>query len=541
MSPATRQVVHRTDLRLSPDPTRVLARLFVPGHEFARDQESRTSGVLARALALDEADVVDSLERVFLGYAGRHRDLRAVLERNFTQIEHRLASGLDLSAPRRLLIGAYFTHEYAVEAAALFNPSVVAHPDQTGLAPGAIRFVLSLRSVGEGHISSLQFRTGVAGPGHQVRLDAAAAYLDSGRVVPTTYDRELVRAKLAEAHADPESASFLFERLPARFDDPTLEAALTGLAAERLTRHGWARTEGLIRRIVACNYRVDFDAATPLTERLLWPHAPSEINGIEDARFVYVDSAVAGAGRDGGGHGSGDGAGDGAVDGDSGGAYYATYTAFDGAQVSPQLIRTTDFRRFELSQMTGPAAKNKGMALFPRTIAGRFVALSRSDRESNGIATSTDGRTWGAPTTVQVPEQGWELIQLGNAGSPVETPAGWLVLTHGVGPMREYCLGAMLLDLEDPTRVLATLREPLLCPDRDERDGYVPNVVYSCGSLRVGDELLLPYGVSDSSVRFAYVDLAGLLGLLGDQQHSGRTRARTQTPRPAGRQRRGHV
>ena len=269
-------------------------------------------------------------------------------------------------------------------------------------------------------------------------------------------------------------------RLPERFHDDELEAALADLAGERLTRPTAARTADLARRIVAHTYEVEFPPETTLAQRVLWPQSPSESHGLEDARFVRVE------------------------DDD---IYRATYTAFDGSSIAPQLIETADFRRFRISQIAGPAAQNKGMALFPRRVGGRYVALSRWDQENNALATSADGVWWDAAGTLQTPSRPWELLQLGNCGSPIETEAGWIVLTHGVGPMREYAIGAVLLDLDDPSRVIGVLRDPLLVPAEDERNGYVPNVLYSCGALRLGDQLLLPYGASDASVRFAFVDV----------------------------------
>ena len=303
-------------------------------------------------------------------------------------------------------------------------------------------------------------------------MEKPGRFLEAGRAQPATYDRALFAAKLSEAGADRESASYLTHRLTARFDDEALYAALSALGGQRVTRHGGRHTDVLARRIAACNYEVVFSPESELSERVLWPYAPSESHGMEDARFVrFVDDA-------------------GAV------TYFGTYTAFDGSQVEPQLIETQDFTHFRIGQLAGPAARNKGMALFPRKVDGQFVALSRWDRESSAIATSGDGRVWSAPTTLQSPHQPWEIIQLGNAGSPIETARGWLVLTHGCGPMRQYALGAILLDLDEPARVIGALREPLLSPLPDERNGYVPNVLYSCGALPYGDEILVPYGVS---------------------------------------------
>ena len=483
----TAPLVTRADLTLLADPSRVVAQLFVPGQELALDHDSRTSNVLSRILSLPEETVEATLESVIADFSDRHRDLRQILQTHFDRVAHRVPTVALLSDARRLLIGACFTKEYAVEAAALFNPSVVPHPDQSNLPEGAVRFVMSLRAVGEGHISSIEFRTGVAGPGHTVTIDDPGRFLDAGQHSATVYDKALFLGKLAEAGADGESSSFLLQKLPAHFDDETLRTALSQLSRRSMAWHGSTHTAELARWIAACNYDLDFDPAAPLADRILWPNAPSESQGMEDARFVRF------------------------VDDDGATTYYGTYTAYNGAQVTPQLIETADFQHFRISQLAGPSARNKGMALFPRTIDGHFVALSRWDRESSAITTSMDGRMWGAPITLQSPQQPWEIIQLGNAGSPIETASGWLVITHGVGPMREYSLGAILLDLDDPTRVIGALREPLMRPRPDERDGYVPNVLYSCGALIVGDQMLLPFGIGDSSVHFAFVDVPMLL------------------------------
>jgi predicted GH43/DUF377 family glycosyl hydrolase len=480
-------MVTRLDTALTADPTRVLARLFVPGHEFVVNTESRATGVLARILALPEDEVGPTLRGVLARYGGRHRDLNGALAAHYEEIAHRVPDSGALTADRRTLIGAWFTHEYSIEAAALFNPSVVPHPDQSGLPPGHLRFIMSLRAVGEGHLSSVEFRTGVLGSADELSLDDPGPHVEAGRPGPAVHDRALFGALLVEGGSDAESASFLISALPARFGEAELETAIAALAGQRVTRHGGVHTAELARRIVRCSYEVEFSPRSAIAERVLWPHGPSEARGMEDMRFVRVVSAE---GRS---------------------TYRATYTAFDGDRIAPQLIETSDFRRFRVSQLAGPAAKNKGMALFPRMVGGRHVALSRWDRENNAIATSADGFWWGDARTLHVPSRPWELTQTGNCGSPVETDQGWLVLTHGVGPMREYSIGALLLDLDDPSRVLGALREPLMSPRDDERDGYVPNVLYSCGALLHGHRLLLPYGASDASVRFAIVDVPLLL------------------------------
>jgi predicted GH43/DUF377 family glycosyl hydrolase len=483
-------VVTRCDLTLHPDSSRTLARLFVPGHELITSTESRATGVLGRLLALPEDVVSATLVHVRARFAHRHRDLSDVLTRHFQQISHRVPDAGPLSGDRRALIGAAFTQEFAIEGAALFNPSVVAHPDQSGLPTGAVRFVMSLRAVGEGHISSVEFRTGVVGPGRSLCLDPPGRLVETGDVRPTSYDRELFAALLTEHGADEESHRYLIGRLSATFDRAELGRALVDLTGQQITRHGGSHTAALARQLADCSYEVVFPATTPLSQRVLWPHAATESHGMEDVRLVRF------------------------VHDDGSASYRGTYTAYDGTRIAPQLLQTSDFATFQVSLLAGPAAKDKGLALFPRKVGGRYLALTRSDRESNGVTYSDDGLRWGEPTWLHGPTQPWELIQTGNCGSPIETPAGWIVLTHGVGPMREYCIGALLLDLDDPTRVLGCLEEPLLVPAEDERDGYVPNVVYSCGALLAGDALLLPYGASDATVRFSFIDLPALLARL---------------------------
>jgi predicted GH43/DUF377 family glycosyl hydrolase len=484
-SQAASRLLTRTEHRIKPDPSRILPRLFVPGQETLIQGESRATPVIDRILDLTKEDVEQTLARTMARFRDGYRDLPQTLEDNFRLVAHRLG-GREISQARRQLIGAYFTQEYALEAAALFNPSMVKHPDQSGCQPGEVRFVMSLRAVGEGHLSSIEFRTGIIGADAAIRFDPAGRFLNTGRPRPVRYDRRLFQNKLAEYGRDDENTRLLWSILPSRFTDSELEAALIELARQQLTRGDSTALADRVRWMAASNYAVEFGADHALAERVLWPTAPDESHGMEDARFVlFADGAD--------------------------GTYYATYTAFDGSQVAPHLLETPDFRKFTISQLSGPSASNKGMALFPRKIAGRYAALSRWDRESNGVAYSDDAHYWSRARTLQSPARPWELIQLGNCGSPIETPMGWLVFTHGVGPMREYAIGAVLLDLAEPERLIGTLPEPLLVADESEREGYVPNVVYSCGAMRHGDTIVLPYGCSDSSVRIATVDLPLLL------------------------------
>lgn len=485
-APSVSELLARTPHRLRPDASRTLCRLVVPGQEALIRGELRAMTVIDRILELSDEQVERTLARTLARFSSAYRDLAGTLECNFHQVAHRLPGEIRLGSARRQLIGAYFTQEYALEAAALFNPSMVAHPDQAGCQPGETRFVMSLRAVGEGHLSSIEFRTGTIDGESEIRLDPPGRFLDTGHVLPVPHDRDLFREKLADLAVEDENTRFLWSILPSRFTTAELNMALAELHNQRLTRGDSAVLAEMVRRMAASNYAVEFDEHHALSERVLWPVGPAESHGMEDARFVRFS------------------------DGDDV-IYYATYTAFDGSQVAPHLLQTADFQTFTVSQMSGPSARNKGMALFPRRIAGRYAALSRWDRENNAIGYSADGRHWSEAITVQTPTRPWELIQVGNCGSPIETPRGWLVFTHGVGPMREYAIGAILLDLEHPERLIAALPEPLLVADESEREGYVPSVVYSCGTMIHGNQVVLPYGCSDSCARIAIVDLSLLL------------------------------
>jgi predicted GH43/DUF377 family glycosyl hydrolase len=483
--PSISGLLERTECRIRPDASRTLCRLFVPGQETLIRGEPRVMAVIDRVLDLSDEDVETTLRRTLARFSGRHRNLPGALESHFQLVAHRLGGNMRVGRARRQLIGAYLTQEYAVEAAALFNPSMVMHPDQAGCQPGEARFIMSLRAVGEGHMSSIEFRTGAIGESG-IRLDPPGRFPDAGQVLPVPYDRDLFRAKLADVVPADENTRYLWDLLPSRFTTADLDMALGELHKQRLTRGDSAVLNEMVKHIAASSYAVQFDERSALSERVLWPTGPAESHGMEDARFVRFS------------------------DGDDV-TYYATYTAFDGSQVAPHLVQTEDFKTFAVSPLSGPTARNKGMAIFPRRIAGRYAALSRYDRENNAIGYSADGHRWGEAITVQTPTRPWELIQLGNCGSPIETPTGWLVFTHGVGPMREYAIGAILLDLEHPERLIAALPEPLLLADESEREGYVPNVVYSCGPMIHGNTIVLPYGCSDSSVRIATVNLNLLL------------------------------
>ena len=483
-------LVTRSPQRLAADPSRVITRLFVPGREGFEREDSRAGAVLARILALDDNDVRSSLDDVVTRFDGRHRDLDGTFRRHARELADRLDPDSALSDARMLLLGAAFTSEYAIEGAALCNPSIVAHPDQTGTAAGSLRFVMSVRAIGEGHRSSIGFRTGVVDAAGRATIDDPAPFATVGAAGTALLEAAIFRIELARLDAAGEAADYVFDALDDRFTRADLDEQLDKLQTHLSTRGHAHETITQIRAIAARTYAVEFADHIPLSERVLWPSMAAEEIGMEDARFVRFTHD------------------DGSV------TFYATYTAYNGSHISQQLLETTDFQSFTAAPIVGRAAANKGLALFPRRINGRFAAVSRADRESNKIAYSDQLRVWTSALPCQRPTQAWEALQLGNCGAPIETDAGWLVLTHGVGPMRTYRIGAILLDIDDPTRILGQLRQPLLGPAPDEREGYVPNVVYSCGALVHADTLVLPYGIADAAIGIATVPLPELLAAL---------------------------
>jgi predicted GH43/DUF377 family glycosyl hydrolase len=481
-------------IRLVPDPRRVITKPFLPREEIFPDGRSRMQIVLDRILAMADDEVAATLTASLDDFADRHRDLDATIDRNFAiasaRLDHLDLLTSPLSPDRRRLIGAYFTHEYSIEAAALGNPSIVAAPDQSGLAAGDVRFIMSLRAIGEGHISSIEFRSGVVSSNAVVRLEPPSAFAATGERLPHAYDKQFFTTKLADLAMLNDIEARVLSWLEDRFTMTELEAAIAAIADDGIEPSISGETTRVLHWLASSNYRTSFPASTDISERVLFPSGATESHGMEDARFVRF------------------------IDDDDAVTYYATYTAFDGHQILPQLLETTNFTDFRIATLSGRVAHNKGMAIFPRRINGSYVALSRHDNVNNFIMTSSDIRVWRDATVIQEPERPWELMQLGNCGSPLETEAGWLVITHGVGPFRRYTLGALLLDLDDPTRVIGHLKEPLLTPNENERDGYVPNVVYSCGSMIHGDHLVLPYGYADVGASVATIPLGDLLSAL---------------------------
>jgi len=476
----------RTNLTLQPDRTRVLARPF----RLMSDQ--RSVKICARVMALPESEVHALLEQLRTEFGDRHPKVCEFLKRQFDEVRPYLLNGQRLSAERELLLGGYFTHEFSLEAAALFNPSIVPHPDQSDLPPGSLRFILSLRATAEGHISSITFRTGLLDADNNITIDTPTRYsLEPMQVSNAIYEKPLFERKLEELNL---AGSFNQDVLKCLGDTFTLDDLRTcvSLAVKRLHLPD-QETKTVAREtlmLAQSNYEVQFAPDSRLSERVLFPATPSQSNGIEDARFVHFQND------------------------DGTATYYATYTAYDGKMILPQFLETSDFLYFKFSTLNGPAVENKGMALFPRKIRGHYVMLGRQDAENIYVMFSDHLHFWHTMQLVLEPSFPWEFIQLGNCGSPIETEAGWLVISHGVGPMRKYCIGAFLLDLDDPTKVIGRLREPLIKPNKDEREGYVPNVVYSCGSLLHGGQLIIPYGMSDYATTFATVSLDQVLAAM---------------------------
>jgi predicted GH43/DUF377 family glycosyl hydrolase len=477
----------RTATILQPDQSRVLLRPFSPG------EPEQVGRIIARIMSLPEEQVGALLDGVSAEFSQRHQEIRKVFLERFEQVRESLQTDEELSEQRRLLIGSYFLAEYSLESAALFNPSIVPHPDQTDLPPGALRFILSLRATGEGHISSITFRTGIIHPDQRIEVSTPTGFLAEPRQLPNPlYEKALFGRKLSELGLTAESTRRVMSRLGESFALEELRASLQTeqfRLPDGMTQEDQNAAQG-IWMLARSNYEVQFQPEQQLSERIIFPATPSQRNGIEDARFVCFKN-------DDGTH-----------------IYYATFTAFDGKIVVPELVETSDFLLFRFRSLNGPAAENKGMAIFPRKIGGLYAMLSRQGNENIYLMFSDNVHFWNERKVLLEPTFPWELVQIGNCGSPIETDAGWLVLSHGVGPMRKYCIGAFLLDHDDPAKVIGRLREPLLQPNQDEREGYVPNVVYTCGALLHNGELIIPYGMADHATGFATAPLAEVLAAM---------------------------
>ena len=484
MKVTMKPLVKRKRIKIVRDTSRVITRLLLP------EDRTRVSRIIDRVLSLTEQEAGDLMDQIKLNFFSRHEDVERTLESNYEKALEFAPHPESLSEIRKLLIGAYFTMEYSIESAALFNPSIVPHPDQSNIPLGDLRFIMSLRATGEGHISSIVFRSGIIEKGDALVFAGVSEFIETPAIEHDLfYDRHLFHLKLVELNAWNETSIRVLDQLPERFHFYGLKKSVEALVAGTDFK-GDSDTIKTILWLADSNYMLRFRPDRRISERVIFPVSLNESRGIEDARFVrFVDD-----------------------NGDV--TYYATYTAYNGFNILPQLIETKDFITFNIVTLNGKAVQNKGMALFPRKINGKYAMLSRQDGENNRIMFSDHPHFWKESKILQEPVMPWEFVQIGNCGSPLETTGGWLVLTHGVGAMRRYSIGAMLLDKENPEKVIARLEEPLLAPQEEEREGYVPNVVYSCGSLIHNGKLVIPYAMSDTSSGIATVDVGELISCM---------------------------
>lgn len=481
----------RKTVQFCPDHRRVIARFFLPG------DENRARAIIERVLALTGKEQMLIFNHVFRQFSGRHRNLTRVFEENFKRVEHLLdtltVKGETLSKEIQHVIGAYFTKEYSIESAAFFNPSIVEDPYQGSLQENQKRVILSFRATGEGHVSSLVFRSAIVDEHNDFHIDPVGDSVDVPEIITRhEYDKRRFLAKLTEMHIKDDVISLVMDPLGDRFNYGQLQGAIAHTLKHQNLTHARRTVVQAINWLARSHYEVTFSWDTAICDRVLFPISFAESNGIEDARFVQF------------------------VEEDHAVTYYATYTAYDGYAILPKLIATTDFYHFKIMPIHGENVQNKGLALFPRRIKGKYAMLSRMDGINNYLMLSEEVTLWNSARRILGPQHPWEFVQVGNAGSPIETKHGWLVITHGVGPMRTYSLGAMLLDLDDPTQVVAHLKRPLLVANEKEREGYVPNVVYSCGSIIHNNELIIPYAMSDYASTVVCVPLDELFDeLLG--------------------------
>jgi predicted GH43/DUF377 family glycosyl hydrolase len=483
--------IERKPIRINPDPKRVIARFFFNGNDRAKE-------VIKRVLDIDEDIAFGIISPLLQEYSKRHRNITHVLLRHCTKLKPLFAelevNYKTLTEHRKLLLGSYFTHEYSIESAAFFNPSIVEDPDQTELQEGNRRVIISFRAVGEGHISSITFRRALIDQNNNITVLPAGSYVDEAEIIRTAvYNKKLFFEKAAITQINIDVLQELEGKLDTHFEYSNLRKVI--MDSQNLQESEIKKLEyDKVLWLADSYYEIVFSLDTDISDRVIFPISEYERKGIEDARFVHFKND------------------------DGSAVYYATYTAYDGALIMPKLLQTNDFYNFKMMPLYGAGAQNKNLALFPRKINGKFAMISRIDGYNNYIMYSDKINIWEKPMLLQQPKFTWEFIQIGNCGSPIETKHGWIVITHGVGPMRRYVLGASLLKLDDPTIEIGRLKEPLLIPNSDEREGYVPNVLYSCGSIIINGKLIIPYGISDSSTGFAAVDMEELITKLKDDE-----------------------
>ncbi|MDA0194956.1 MAG: glycoside hydrolase family 130 protein [Bacteroidetes bacterium] len=483
-----RVTVTRKDVKFLPDSSRVVTRYFMNG-------DDRTRKMVGQLMTLDEKQVNQNLEHTLREFAGRHRNISRVFFKHCSNIQG-IIEGMEinyaeLSDTRKMLIGSYCTMEYAIESAAFFNPSIVEDFDQLYLEKGEKRIIISFRATGEGHISSVVFRRGILDKNNDLQVMKMGDHIDKAEISQKKlYNKKRFIRKLDEMNIPAKYSTSIMQDLPDKFEYYVLKQVVNrvltnnDISAERkmaLEEVTW---------LADSFYDVHFHHDSDITERVIFPISDSESRGIEDARFVRF------------------------IDDDKSEKIYATYTAYNGHTILPKLLSTEDFYTFRIMPLHGTGAQNKNLALFPRKINGQYAMLARLDGVNNYLMYSKRPTVWNDPIIIQEPRFPWEFTQIGNCGSPLWTEEGWLLITHGVGPMRRYCLGASLFDLNDPSKEIGRLDEPLLSPREDEREGYVPNVVYSCGSIIHNNSLILPYAVSDYSSTYGVVDMTELLDAL---------------------------
>jgi predicted GH43/DUF377 family glycosyl hydrolase len=479
----TSVLVKDTGIILAPDSQRVIVRPYIPFNK------SLAKRIISRVLSLDESDIKKELKNVLDNFSHRHHNFELLLERQFDFVRRYMPSFVLPARERRLLIGSFFLSEYSFESAALFNPSIVPHPDQSGLPPGSLRFILTLRATGEGHISSLTFRSGLIDKNCNISIDYSSGFATTAEMNENPiYDKICFARKLREIGIFNDFSNFIIGSLS---DEFTFDELMEKIKSSMFNQQHLSQTNRSINEkiqwLAQCNYEAHFDPSVPLSERILYPRSPSEQNGIEDARFVLF------------------------TEDDGSNKYYATYTAYNGKVILPQLIETENFEHFKMITLNGNAAIDKGMALFPRRINGRYAMISRQDNENLFLMYSDDIHFWYEAVPLMKPLYSWEFVKIGTCGSPIETDQGWLLFTHGVGPFRQYSISAILLDKENPSQILGRLSEPLIHWTETNRSGYVPNVVYTCGVLLHKDTLVVPYAMSDQRSTISLISLSSLI------------------------------
>lgn len=475
--------INRSHIQIKANPNRVIINFLDLGVN--TNNTSRLNRLIDTVLAIPENELQALYKDIKNNFDFRHRNFEQYLKLNFKKVQPVLPDGKVISEIRSLVIGAYFSKEYSIQSAALFNPSMVAHPNQNGLKKDEKRFVLSLRSVGEGHISSIEFRSGIVDREGTITLDDETRFSScSEKDLHKIYHKKNILKNTRVLKDFDPSIMNAFEDTFTYFD-----------YQEKVKANAFSSFDGVTQaelfHILDTNYDVVTDGNAPICERVIFPNALGESMGMEDVRFVaFTENDIT--------------------------QYIGTYTAYNGHKISPQLIITEDFVHFRARSMYGAAVSDKGMALFPEKINGKYVMIGRQGGENITMMYSDDLFIWNDYEVIMTPQDTWGYVQLGNCGSPIKTDEGWLVITHAVGPLRKYVLGAILLDLKNPSKIIKKLNRPLLSPNEEEREGYVPNVVYSCGSMSHEGNLILPYAMSDSASTFASVNIEELLNAMDD-------------------------